>query len=247
MQDEFYNKVAKALAAERLDAYGKQDSADQCTVLARYLWNMALGEALYSPLQLCEVVLRNNMHARLSCLYGECWFESPTKPFALTKWGGEKVDDALAELKRQRKPATPGQVVAELNFGFWTHLLEDHYERGTSFMPKNIKYVFPYLPKSEHKRKDIKRRLDKIRALRNRVFHHERVCHWVDLTSQHGEILDVIRWCSHEIHELATKLDRFTSIYSEGIEPWKEKIRSHWPKESTGQNENDSETKVQHG
>ncbi len=138
------------------------------------------------------------------------------------------IDSAVDDLKRQGKQAASGQVVAELTFGFWTHLLEDHYEQ-TSFMPKSIKYVFPNLPKREHNRKHLKRRLDDIRILRNRVFHHERICHWKDLRSKHEEILEVIRWCSNEVHELATKQDWFIEIHTRGIDPWKEKIRSHWP------------------
>ncbi len=65
MQDGFYEKVSNALSVERLGAYG-QDGADQCTVLARYLWNMALCETLYSSLQLCEIGLRNSLHRALT-------------------------------------------------------------------------------------------------------------------------------------------------------------------------------------
>ena len=39
--------------------------ADPCATLARYLLNMALCESLYSPLQLCEIALRNAMNEEL--------------------------------------------------------------------------------------------------------------------------------------------------------------------------------------
>jgi len=53
------------LAEERLASYGG-DGADAPTQLARYLWNMALCESLYSPLQLAEIALRNHLHEALT-------------------------------------------------------------------------------------------------------------------------------------------------------------------------------------
>lgn len=67
-------------------------------------------------------------------------------------------------------------------------------------------------------------------ALRNRVFHHERIIHWKDLKQQHEQLLGAIKWISDDLYELALVLDRFTPIYDAGIQPWKEKIRSHWPR-----------------
>jgi len=36
--------------------------------------------------------------------------------------------------------------------------------------------------------------LEHVRALRNRVFHHERIVHWKDLDAQHDLILQIIGW-----------------------------------------------------
>jgi hypothetical protein len=227
MQDGFFNKIAESLSVERLGSYGQRDQADQCTILARYLWNMAVCESLYSPLQLCEVGLRNAIHQRLTELYGPAWYESPD--FSITDWGRYEVEKAKAKLIGQNVQSSPASIVAELQFGFWTHLFQDHYESRTDFLPRSIKHVFLNLPKSQHNRKQIKRTLDDIRDLRNKVFHHERVVHWTDLKDKHQIMLEVIRWTGSELHELAVTLDRFTPIYSAGIDPWKEKIRQHWP------------------
>jgi hypothetical protein len=43
MNPHFFNGVEKALATERLDAY-QQDGATPAVALARYRWNMAIGE-----------------------------------------------------------------------------------------------------------------------------------------------------------------------------------------------------------
>ena len=227
MQEEFYNKLSQILSVERLEAYRRMDHADQCTTLARYLWNMAVCESLYSPLQLFEVGLRNSIHNRLTCLYSENWYDNPS--FRLTQWGNKEVCKVKEKIKKQGRTETPGLVVAELQFGFWTHLFEDHYENTTNFMPKSIKYIFPELVKSQHNRKKLKRRLDDIRNFRNKVFHHERIIYWQDLQGKHNSILEVIKWISIELNEMAEALDRFREIYSAGIDPWKSKIRNHWP------------------
>ena len=57
MNPAFFQQVETILAPERLGAY-RQDGATPATTLARYLLNMALCEALYSPLQFAEVVFR---------------------------------------------------------------------------------------------------------------------------------------------------------------------------------------------
>ena len=75
------------------------------------------------------------------------------------------------------------------------------------------------------------KRWDKIRLLRNRIFHHERIIHWKDLREQHKDLQETIEWVSPELKELSIKLDRFCDLYEAGIDPWKEKIRNHWPNE----------------
>ena len=61
VQAAFFQQVAGALSVERLESYGA-DEVSPTVTLARYLLNMALCESLYSPLQLCEVALRNSHH-----------------------------------------------------------------------------------------------------------------------------------------------------------------------------------------
>ena len=229
MQEEFYKNLEIYLSNERLSSYGIMDNADNCTVLARYLWNMALCESLYSPLQICEVGLRNSLHNRLKCLYTDRWYDNPAV-FLMTNWGTEEVIKAREKIAKMGNKETPGKVVAELKFGFWTHLFEDHYERNTRLLPRSIRYIFPHLPTIEHNRKKIKFTLEEIRDLRNRVFHHERIIHWKDLDKKHNTILEVINWVSPQLCEMAINLDRFKAIHKDGIDPWKIKIRHHWPK-----------------
>lgn len=224
MQRDFFARVEKAISSERLSVYAS-DGVDEKTAFARYLLNMALSQALYVPLQLCEVALRNAIHSYLvTVVRREDWFDEPS--FRLTEWGASEVRKAKDKLARAQKPVTPGRVVAELQFGFWTSMFEAHYER-TPFLPRGIKGVFPYLPKSLHNRKDRKNDLEHIRNLRNRVFHHERLLHWRDLDQQHALLLRLIGWLNPTLHELAFRLDRFTLIRQAGLGPWRAILDPH--------------------
>jgi len=227
IQVSFYAHIRRTLSIERLEAYGDATVAPS-VVLARYLLNLALCESLYSPLQLCEVALRNSLHTHLSAkLARDDWYDSPA--FALTPWAVTEVAKAKEKITKSHRPITSGRVVAELQFGFWTSLFEACYEQRGGYLPAGIKAVFPQLPKSLHTRKGIKRDLEAIRAPRNRVFHHERIVHFTDIDAQHSRILSVIGWIRPELHEMALALDRFTTVRREGLNPWLAKLAHHWP------------------
>lgn len=222
MQEKLWKNLSATLSEDRLGAYGK-DGAEREVVIARYLWNSAVCESLYAPLQMCEVGLRNSVHRAMVQLTGQNdWHQH----IGMTHWATGQVEYALRTLRRRRKPVTDGRVVAELNFGFWTSMFESHYERrDAGFLPRGIKLTFPQLPKSQHHRKRLKRRLDGIRNLRNRVFHYERVIHWKDLVNQHQGMLEAIGWMCGDLEILTSQLDTFPSVYSDGIDPHLEHVR----------------------
>jgi hypothetical protein len=71
----FFQHVESILHAERLGAYGR-DGSDPSTVLSRYLFNLALSEALYPSLQFAEISLRNAVHRELTARCGtEAWYD----------------------------------------------------------------------------------------------------------------------------------------------------------------------------
>lgn len=232
MNSKFFKKIEQRLSNERLAVYAVSqggNAPDPCATLARYLLNMALCESLYSPLQMCEITLRNEIHRHCTSLVGkEDWYDDSS--FPLTVWANQEVSKAKQRIQRDGKSVTAARVISELQFGFWTSLFEAHYEQNTPFLPQAFKGVFPKMPKSLHRRKDRKGDLDKIRQLRNRVFHHERIIHWQDLDTQHQLILEVIGWVSSEKRQLADTLDRFSLIRGDGLKPWIDKLQAQWPK-----------------
>jgi hypothetical protein len=78
-----------------------------------------------------------------------------------------------------------------------------------------------------HQRTAIKRDLERIRDLRNRIFHHERVIHWRDLRDQHQMIRNYLAWMNPEIERLATLVDNFPSVHASGIQPFIDQMTVH--------------------
>lgn len=229
MNPIFFKQIAQALATERLDAY-RQDGVEPAVTMARYLWNMALCEALYSPLQLAEVALRNAHHRALTLRYGtEAWYDAAAAQ--LPNWQQLRITEARQNLIDREKTVTPGRVVAELSFGFWTGFFNrNHARSGLGYYL--AKQTFPHAPRTERDMIKLDTRWRRIRDLRNRVFHHERIVHFVDLDAQHTAILEVIGWISPELHDLTCALDRFPALRSAGLQPWLDQISARWPNQA---------------
>lgn len=224
MQIEFFRKIRSGLSASRLDRYG-QDGVEEIIVLSRYLLNAALSEALYPLLQSLEICLRNEIDSAVSVKYGRDWIIRPE--YILDRREIRQINRAKISLRNAKSPITRDNLIAELNFGFWTSLLDVRYER--SFWQSLLGKTFCHMPKSERTRKKLSARFNQIRKLRNRIFHHGRIIHWKNLPVQHRNIIESIGWISPELQELAQALDTFETVYNAGLDPWIDKIRSHWP------------------
>lgn len=209
--------IEDCLSGDRLSVYGA-DGVSRQVMLARYCWNVALAESLYPVLHLLEVGLRNAIHQTMVEIVGtQSWFDV----VEMTPWAYSKIGEAKQKLARRGRGVTPGRVIAELSFGFWGSMFEGHYlSKEAQYLPGGIKLTFPYLPKSEHRRKAIKARLDRIRRLRNRVFHHERIIHFKDLRDQHVVILETLAWIHPDLDMFTELVDRFEETHRLGIEPY---------------------------
>jgi hypothetical protein len=225
MNPAIFQQVEAILAPERLDAY-RQDGAVPATTLARYLLNMALCETLYSTLQFAEVALRNALHTCLSVRFGTAsWYEVVP---SLPAWQQKQLGEARQKLQTHGKPITPGRMVAKLQFGFWTGFFNKSHG-GTGLGHALASQAFAHAPRSERDMKKLDARLTRIRDLRNRVFHHERIIHWTDLDAQHAAILEIVGWINPPLRDVARVLDRYVGFRQVGLPPWLEKLQGHWP------------------
>jgi len=223
MQADFLKKVFFALSEEKLGSYRTDHSTTSEIILARYLYNAALCEALYLPLQIAEISLRNAVHRELTATSGtENWFLNHKQ---LTPRQTQKVAEAHRDLCDSKGDYTHGDMVSRLSFGFWTGFFQRNYPPSLKLACYLMPKVFVHAPKHELDLSSISCQWTKIKALRNRVFHHERIAHWKDLDAQHANILRLIGWISPELRDMALILDRFQYVHQNAMAPWVEKVR----------------------
>lgn len=112
-----------------------------------------------------EVTIRNSMHDLLTAHFGmPRWYAVAP----LSAYSQDKIRDAVRDAVGPN--ASPGKVVAELMFGFWTDLAAQRYH-WTPWQP----CLSGAFPRVKLARPIIHRRLENIRWLRNRVAHHEAI------------------------------------------------------------------------
>ena len=211
MNPDFLRKFETAISARRLSAYQAQNGDNSnIEVLTRYVWNIKLCESFYPLLQSLEIGLRNSIHQNI-CVgqNNQQWLRSSC-PF-LRNQERQLVLNAENQLQAQGKTVDSDRLVAELNFGFWTSLLNTHYETQ-GLRPRLLRPVFPHIARSQRTRRLIARRLNDIRHFRNRIFHHETIWHSRNLQLAHDHILESIGWLSSEMHQIANIVNDFPTV-----------------------------------
>ncbi len=199
--------LEEALSLERFGRYLAWAGGDRALALDLYALNTRLSEALYTPLQMLEVALRNRIHAVLSASIQPRWFEEPD--FLAVPHQNQQVIEALAELARERKEPTPGRIVAALTFSFWTAMLGTSYE---NLWQTDLHGIGRRNDGKGLRRKDLSGPLTPIRLLRNRIAHHEPILTW-DLPKHHDAMLRITGWLSPPAAAWCRTLDRFDQVH----------------------------------
>ena len=220
LQPNLIRNLTECISDDRLRPYLSRNVQDPLAALGAYAWNIALCESLYPALNGIEVALRNSINnAAVREFNDEHWFRSRVRDREQ-----ETVSRTGRRLNRFGRPLSPGDFVADLSFGFWVSLFDSRYDG--LLWPRLLSIVFPEMPRFQRSYKNISTRLERIRRLRNRVFHHEPIWHWRDLSQQHSDILETIGWISPEMMRFIEMLDRFPEVYSEGTRKYEQEIGS---------------------
>jgi hypothetical protein len=155
------------VSTERLESYRLPGDSD-LQMVVNYLYNLALSEALYTPLSFLEISLRNSLHANLMAFFGtSTWYDLPNALEPSEQLNVRRVQGRLANLG---KLVTPGRVVSELSFGFWVSLLSGPYD-ATIWRPHKaivLKSSFPNIPRPLRQRKTIYDRYNALRPPQSR-------------------------------------------------------------------------------
>lgn len=213
----FFDELSIIFSQERLDGYLNHATCNNSkeNALIAYSWNLELSQFLYPALQILEISLRNSLHQALSMHFDtEFWFDLSF----LHERERNRITQAKKDLREMNKSIEAGRVVAELSFGFWTSLFDKRYEHGQVLWPKLLKPTFQYLPKKERTRAFLSRELNRIRLLRNRIFHHEPIWHWKDLATQHQQLVNLTHSLSPAAAKYLNLFDQFPESYNKGRE-----------------------------
>lgn len=170
--------VHEALSVARMETFknavGNSTRRD-AAALDLYAWNAQVSSALLMPLHVCEVVIRNAVSEALETVYGQRWPWSPG--FERSLPSPYRGYNARRDLQSARRAApTTGKVIPELKFVFWQKMFTSRYDRRIWAAQRAS--LFPNLDSSTSVavfRGTVYDSLDQVRALRNRVAHHEPV------------------------------------------------------------------------
>ena len=148
-----------------------------------------------------EIALRNDMYAAMRALLGLHWFQ---KEDALLESRTNQFARAQTNLRRQGKPPTHDNFIAELPLGFWVGLLAKKYEYRHQYWRRCLHACFPLRPPGTE-RGQLHDKLNSLRRFRNKVAHHERIIHH-DPKSITESAMEVLGWISPQLREWARQL-----------------------------------------
>jgi hypothetical protein len=220
-----YKVLFHSLSSRRFAAYSLETDADSVDGAARYLWNMALGAAITPVLHMVEVSFRNALYEvgcettagrSLSTGSVPCWLD--TVPSLLQPREADEVAKAIERLGKSPRRRTPGHLVAQLGFGFWTGLCERPYEHGRvtgpQLWPRAVKR-FQNAPKQDRNRPAIRGALNELREYRNLVAHHHPI--WDrDPVRWHTRAIEVLGWMNPRLAAVARAQSPLESVYYAG-------------------------------
>lgn len=178
--------LVDVLSADRFSTYQLWANQDDALAERLYSYNVQLSADFYSSLHMLEVALRNMIDKALTATYGAAWYDDSV--VLRDPYQAKCVQEARSTLQREGKVGTHGQLIAELNFGFWSSL----FGPRSNHLWQVLRPIFntPGL-----KRKVISEKLRDLRRLRNRIAHYEPILAQ-PLTDLHTDVLDLTAWLS---------------------------------------------------
>ncbi|HJU19581.1 MAG TPA: hypothetical protein VJ770_24265 [Stellaceae bacterium] len=199
--------LEQSLSLERFSRYLAWAGGDRTRAIALYTLNAKLSESLYIPLQMLEVALRNRIHAVMTEARHEQWFHDAG--VLQGKWQTDQLAKAIEDIRGEGREPMPGRVVAALTFSFWTAMFGREYE---TLWQTTLHRVASRPDGKGLRRKDFSGPLAPIRALRNRIAHHEPILQW-DLPKHYNNVVKLIGWLSSPAAEWCTAHSRFPEVY----------------------------------
>ena len=178
--------LSDILSADRFATYLGWAQGDVAMAERLYSYNVQLSADFYASLHMLEVALRNKVDEALINAHGTGWMHSTT--VLVENYQHTCVAQAQATLQRDGKAVTHSQMVAELNFGFWSSV----FGRSSNNLWGALRPIFQT---GSLKRAAVAQKLRDLRKLRNRIAHYEPILAQ-PIATLHGDILTLTAWMS---------------------------------------------------
>lgn len=207
------DRIKRFISNDRFEPYLYYQKDDLRLALSHYQWNIEVSESFYPLLSILEIGFRNSIDNQLSRRFNDkSWYANEKFLEIVSQFQINRINEAKANLLSAKKEITPGRMISELSFGFWTSLFDTKFEMT---LWKSLRHSFPHCPKNRRKRKAMSAKFNGIRKLRNRIFHHESIT-W-NLTAIRAyklEILEGINWIDNEILTIFNSINRVDEVIS---------------------------------
>ncbi|WP_294431898.1 hypothetical protein [uncultured Treponema sp.] len=204
MKQNQFDSLENALTQIRLQVYAGNTKEE---IINNYLNNIEICRAFYPLLHFFEVCLRNAIDKSLTAyVNGQEWMDI----LPLDSKSKLKIINAKQTIQLHKHIVTHDRIVAELSLGFWTSFVSKKFSQYP-FQGYVLRFAFPNCPKFMRTAKNMQKRFESFRILRNRISHCERINHFKKLTILHTELLESIGWIEKEVADLASKMDNVQS------------------------------------
>ena len=205
------------LSIERLKSFMQNENDTIDVLLERYVNNIKISQALYPELSILEVTLRNAINTTLCKYISDTWIEDEIQhQKILFEQEHIKLVNAYNDIKKRYsyKRFSTGKVIANLNLGFWTGICSKKYNSLIWNRNRCFKSIFPNYNKDQQIN-PISNKLNSIRALRNRIFHHEPIFkNPAVLLNRYNEILELLNYLPHDDAAILENTTNFLDTYN---------------------------------
>lgn len=206
--------LERFLSSPRFDLYREATNDDTKKAVQLYRWNVNISSALYDPLHIFEVTLRNRIDYILtSSDFGAEWYQ----PYHWADHGNKREYDALKKvtdrlvgeaknrriadrvkytiLKRLPVGLQKDNVIAELPLSFWCNVIDPFY--GKLIWNDHFFTLFPNAGGGLSV-KEAHEECARLMLLRNLVAHYEPVF-YLPLLRLYALLKEVTGWISEEM------------------------------------------------
>jgi hypothetical protein len=174
-----------------------------------YMWNCALSEAFYLPLQMAEIAARNAIHRALIARVGQNWYQDAKFTSLLSaRYLGELNNCVAEETAQHGANVSCHHVCSGLTFGFWEHLTTSRFNR--LLWKWGIRHNFPNAPAAATP-KDLHDLIESVRRWRNRIAHHKAIFD-KGPTKKYQDTICLIRWVCDDTANWVTSISNVQQI-----------------------------------